>query len=683
MSETTANFSLQVAAGTKTFGKAQLKELFETIGGASRCAIKLTTTTSGSGASAVDTLRGTVEYLDGAEANIVDRAVSAFDGLPIGSSKLSVTAPGASSAKSDGGERRRRRRRRSRSRSRSRSPPRHRSSRREGGDRGHRSSRRRDRSGSRDRDSRSRRRSRSPDGGHDRRRKRRRGFEGAPNASSGTGTNNIPLGGGGGGGESAAQAVDFQAAARAAAAKIAAIAEGINSSSSGGGGGGGRNSFTYRPPPTNRPAYSAYEMLSASERRAQVANFELFVGNLPIVPAPVTSSELSKFIEWAMEKAQLKMNPAAGGQCVATARGSGKAFGFVTFRSREECTAAMNLQGVPMRGRALKLQRLKSWNGVPPRNPGSWQKLMAKIDPAAGSGQNGGGFGGDAVHGSEQSSRSITLPEGKIGVIIGRAGATIKSIQSRTDTRVQIPSENVPGTLNRIVTVYGSEANVYAAVHELKALIEGGAESFAITNQGRLDAALGSALGTAGMAGRGKPEGGVLGRAKVEALEALDAATRAEIALLDTKQSKVSTSLKVSHVLTSEILAEGPAAVEEALLAVREECAQYGGVVKVRHSVGPAAAATGVPGLAALIPGLSDPVIFIQFEERSAAEDAKAVLEKRSFDGRAVKAVFIPDGKVLDDGEFAAFRKAAKKVALEVALQAIEGVVVPGFERRS
>ena len=64
---------------------------------------------------------------------------------------------------------------------------------------------------------------------------------------------------------------------------------------------------------------------------------------------------------------------------------------------------------------------------------------------------------------------SLELPEAKIereipniqaGIVIGRAGETIRDIQARTGARVQVSRQPISGM--RIVTIEGSEQQVRA-----------------------------------------------------------------------------------------------------------------------------------------------------------------------------------------------------------------------------
>jgi far upstream element-binding protein len=68
-------------------------------------------------------------------------------------------------------------------------------------------------------------------------------------------------------------------------------------------------------------------------------------------------------------------------------------------------------------------------------------------------GRRGGGGGGAPM----PQALIMHVKNDKIGLIIGRAGATIKDLQARTGTRIQIPPEVEPGSdpPYRVVSITG------------------------------------------------------------------------------------------------------------------------------------------------------------------------------------------------------------------------------------
>ena len=89
-------------------------------------------------------------------------------------------------------------------------------------------------------------------------------------------------------------------------------------------------------------------------------------------------------------------------------------------------------------------------------------------DRSSGPGPSGGAYGappGAAV--------TIQVPNDKVGLIIGRAGATIHDIQNRTSTHIQIPTEPDAGSSPpvRTVSITGNPQGCEAARAEIYQLV--------------------------------------------------------------------------------------------------------------------------------------------------------------------------------------------------------------------
>jgi len=80
--------------------------------------------------------------------------------------------------------------------------------------------------------------------------------------------------------------------------------------------------------------------------------------------------------------------------------------------------------------------------------------------------------GGDRSGLGFTSSKDIRIPNDKVGLVIGRGGETIKSLQADTGARIQIAKEPRPGSPNRMVTLSGSEEQIRVAEKEVFGLIE-------------------------------------------------------------------------------------------------------------------------------------------------------------------------------------------------------------------
>lgn len=66
-----------------------------------------------------------------------------------------------------------------------------------------------------------------------------------------------------------------------------------------------------------------------------------------------------------------------------------------------------------------------------------------------------GGGGVPTGGGSTESSIHVLIPDKDVGMVIGRSGCVIREMQSKTRTRIQIPSQPTAGQVNRIATVTG------------------------------------------------------------------------------------------------------------------------------------------------------------------------------------------------------------------------------------
>ncbi|CAM9255361.1 unnamed protein product, partial [Chrysoparadoxa australica] len=83
--------------------------------------------------------------------------------------------------------------------------------------------------------------------------------------------------------------------------------------------------------------------------------------------------------------------------------------------------------------------------------------------------------GGPALLGAlpGQSTLYVQIPTDRVGLVIGKAGATIKELQSRTGARIQIPMEADPGTNVRSVSITGAEQACAHAKYEIEMMCSG------------------------------------------------------------------------------------------------------------------------------------------------------------------------------------------------------------------
>ncbi|XP_024388756.1 uncharacterized protein [Physcomitrium patens] len=102
------------------------------------------------------------------------------------------------------------------------------------------------------------------------------------------------------------------------------------------------------------------------------------------------------------------------------------------------------------------------------------EQLVKDVIAEASTGAPGGAFGGRSFggHGGEQVQ--IKVPNNKVGLIIGRGGETIKSLQSRSGARIQVQndSETEPGATERVVTLIGIKKVTDMAYELIKEVID-------------------------------------------------------------------------------------------------------------------------------------------------------------------------------------------------------------------
>ena len=90
-------------------------------------------------------------------------------------------------------------------------------------------------------------------------------------------------------------------------------------------------------------------------------------------------------------------------------------------------------------------------------------------------GGSGGGFGQSTVLGGYKvEPLYITVPEARVGAVIGRGGAKKKDIEARTQTRLQIPSVADPGSDPpiRTISITGSHEGQHAARYEIEMVLQ-------------------------------------------------------------------------------------------------------------------------------------------------------------------------------------------------------------------
>lgn len=66
----------------------------------------------------------------------------------------------------------------------------------------------------------------------------------------------------------------------------------------------------------------------------------------------------------------------------------------------------------------------------------------------------------------------VMVPNDSVGLLVGRGGSTIMSLQQDTGCRIHIPSAVEPGSHARRVTVLGTVTSVQAGTAAIHALID-------------------------------------------------------------------------------------------------------------------------------------------------------------------------------------------------------------------
>jgi len=92
----------------------------------------------------------------------------------------------------------------------------------------------------------------------------------------------------------------------------------------------------------------------------------LYVGNLP---ATVSEIELMEFFNTAMANANVVTAP--GSPVLSATINREKAYAFIEFRSAEEASAGMSLDGITLQGHALRVRRPKDYQPMVSDIPGN------------------------------------------------------------------------------------------------------------------------------------------------------------------------------------------------------------------------------------------------------------------------------------------------------------------------
>lgn len=126
---------------------------------------------------------------------------------------------------------------------------------------------------------------------------------------------------------------------------------------------------------------SGIQQLAQGTQQNSKQDRELYVGNLP---AGISTPQLIQFLNQVAQAVQVNTSP--GDPITQANMGSGGAFAFVEFRSAEEATNGLKLNGVELLGSALKVGRPKGAEPAPQLalpGPGGTPNLADMLQNAA------------------------------------------------------------------------------------------------------------------------------------------------------------------------------------------------------------------------------------------------------------------------------------------------------------
>ncbi|CAI5465232.1 unnamed protein product, partial [Closterium sp. Yama58-4] len=104
------------------------------------------------------------------------------------------------------------------------------------------------------------------------------------------------------------------------------------------------------------------------------------------------------------------------------------------------------------------------------------KQVLEESAAARAAGGGGGGGGGGSYPGAQGGGEPVTIkiPNNKVGLMIGRGGETIKSLQARSGARIQVQSDREvePGCTERNVMLMGSKAQTDMAQDLIKEVLD-------------------------------------------------------------------------------------------------------------------------------------------------------------------------------------------------------------------
>eukprot|EP00752_Nemacystus_decipiens_P017920 g16063.t2 len=346
---------------------------------------------------------------------------------------------------------------------------------------------------------------------------------------------------------------------------------------------------------------------------------ELFVGN---TPQGTSDFVLLEFLNAAMKQVNLTTSP---GNPVVTCRVNNK-YAFVELRSSEECTNALNLNGIPFMGQMLKIGRPSKYQG--PVTPAStWQRLTGQesadnvVDPATKVYRELyiGNTSPDMTDMVLKDFLSSTMQ--KVGfaqkegspIIHARVSGNFAFVECRSieETTALLNLNNIPFLgqelkINRPSKYPGPETPHLNWPDVLARFTSGNP--------------------TADLPAPATTFGG---------LESAQAAAQAAVAALVVNLPRPTTTLRLNNMLTAADLQDESSFgdIEE---ETKEECEKFGSVKSVHIPRPSTTSEDEKPGVG---------FVFVAFDAVDSASKAAASLRARTFDGRKVEVTYWDEDK--------------------------------------
>ncbi|CAN0176940.1 unnamed protein product [Pylaiella littoralis] len=346
---------------------------------------------------------------------------------------------------------------------------------------------------------------------------------------------------------------------------------------------------------------------------------ELFVGN---TPQGTSDFVLLEFLNAAMKQVNLTTSP---GNPVVTCRVNNK-YAFVELRSSEECTKALNLNGIPFMGQMLKIGRPSKYQG--PTTPSStWQRLTGQesadnvVDPAT------------KVY--RELYIGNTSPDMTDMVLKDFLSSTMQKVGFSQKEGSPIIHARVSGNFAFVECRSIEETTALLNLNNIPFL----GQELKINRPSKYPGPETPHLNWPDVLARftsGNPHAALPAPATTHGgIESAQAAAQAAVAALGVRMPRATTTLRLNNMLTAGDLAEEGSFgdIEE---ETKEECEKFGSVKSVHIPRPSTTNEEEKPGVG---------FVFVAFDAVDSASKAAASLRARTFDGRKVEVTYWDEDK--------------------------------------